>query len=257
MGQLAGMTTGAVVGGIIGNKVIGGKQGAIVGAVLGAVIGGMVGYEIGRSLSEQDRKVVHQRFALGLSQGKTGQVHNWTNADKSAAVNYTPSEQTTRVNKTRVIHTSAVEPVASFEMIGSSYKVSKAVAMRSAAKPNGTVVSKLAAGEQVYVLGLVTGAPWYVIGRNDVVIGYAPVSSLAPVSDPNSLQATLIANVPESPSSVPDASMALSEIAIATPCRGMKYDIQTNGSKAEEGTFEGCKQLDGNWVLQPDKKSAG
>jgi hypothetical protein len=224
--------------------------------VVGAVIGGMIGYEIGRSLSEPDRKIVNHRFALGLSDGKPGQAHSWTNADRSAAVNYTPLDQTTKVNKTRIIHTSAIEPIDSMEMIGNYYKASKATRLSAAARPGGAVVGKVASGEQVYVLGVVTGKPWYVVGHGNTILGYAPVSTLAPVTNSDS-SATLLTKAPDETPIATDAALASKEISVATPCRSMKYDIQTNGSKAEEGTFEGCKRLDGNWVLQPNPKSAG
>jgi len=249
MGQAAGMTTGAVVGGVIGNQ-IGGRGGMIVGAILGSAIGGMVGYEIGKSLSEGDRKIVHQKMALGLSQAKSGETHTWTNANKTASASYTAKDGRAEVRPARLKRTSNVQAVNELELIGKTYRASKVATLSSGPASSTMPLGKLAVGEEVMVWGRVPGQPWYLVARNDVALGFVPVSAMKGSGAPDT--GTILSAPPAvDPNSAANGTVIASDVNMRTTCRPMSYEIATNGTKAEDGTFEGCRQVDGNWLIQP------
>lgn len=257
VGQGVGMVTGGIVGGAIGEK-IGGKGGMIAGILIGSAIGGMIGHEIGHSLSEQDRKIAHQKFALGMSEGAAGQKHSWTTPDRSSVANYTADAPFAQAAKTRLTRASEVEAPSSLDIIATPHRAPKGAEIKAAPNDKGKAVGKLAKGEEIMVVGRVTGQPWMVVSRNNTTLGYVKAASLAEVSK-TPASATLIAKASEP---APAASgFVTSEVNINTTCRGLSYEIIKGTNKAEEGKFAGCKQPDGNWLLQqqqqPQMTSAG
>lgn len=248
VGQASGMATGAVVGGAIG-KYFGGRPGMIAGAIIGTSIAGMIGYEIGRSLDEKDRVVAHQRMALGLSQGKSGQAHTWTNPDKTAKATYTPQDARPATVTTRLVRQSNVEAVGSLDLIGQTYRAQSVAEVYASPQPKSKVVTKLASSEDVMVYGQVSGQPWYVVGRNGVTVGYVQASALKPSTERSNAPSLIF----QEPAAITNpANTAVSDITVNTTCRDMSYEIARNGNKVEEGTFRGCKKMDGNWAVQRD-----
>ena len=244
------MATGGIVGGIIGNQ-IGGRQGSIVGVLIGTAIGGVIGYEIGRSLNEQDRKVAYQKFALGMNSGQTGQRHSWTTPDKTAVANYTPLASTSRTAKARLVRPSNVVAPSELEVIAAPHRTPRSVNIRSIPAATGQQVGKLEKGEEVMVVGKVVGQPWYLLSRNNTTLGYVSADLMGPAGGEVPGATLLVASDDANAMPMPSAGMEASDIPIRTTCRDMTYEIVKDGSMAENGTFGGCKQIDGNWVIGP------
>jgi surface antigen len=252
-GQITGMATGAVIGGILGDKVIGGTQGRIVGAVLGAVVGGMVGYEIGRSLSEPDRKTVHNRLALRLTKDQAGQQHTWSNPDTGARATYTPQVATLQQTKLRIVKQSKVKAPDSVEIVGRKQQAKKPTDFRAAPDIGSAVLGRLRPGEEILVSAKVSGKPWLMLERSGEVIGYVPEGSL--VDSTGESQATIVAN--EAAISAPGSGTDIAEIDAKTTCRNMTFEIANKGSKAEGGTMRGCKLATGDWLYGVQENTSG
>lgn len=243
------MVTGGIVGGAIGEK-FGGRGGMIAGILIGTAIGGMIGYEIGHSLSEQDRKIAHQKFALGMSEGAAGQKHSWTTPDRSAVANYSADTPFAQAAKTRLTRPSEVEAPSSLDIIAMPHRAPKGAEIKTSPSDKGRAISKLAKGEEIMVVGRVTGQPWLVVSRSNTTLGYVKAASLTEASK-TPASATLIAKASEPAPAA--AGFVTSEVAVNTTCRGLSYEIVKAGSKAEDGKLAGCKQPDGNWLLQPQQ----
>lgn len=254
LGTAAGMVTGGVVGGAIGRHV-GGRPGMIVGAMLGTAIGGMIGNEIGRSLSEADRKVAHEKFAVGLSEGATGERRTWATPDRTAVASYTPSAPRKQPAQARLVRPKTVEAPAGLDVIAAPYvaKVNTDVVSRPGA--GGDKLGKLVKGEKVTVLGKVTGQPWYLVSRSGTALGYVAASKLTPHGQAVA-GATLLTQSPVIPDPLAESGLAVSDVPVQTTCRDMSYQIVKSGAEAEQGTFQGCKQMDGNWAVVPAKPTA-
>ena len=244
------MVTGAVVGGAIGRH-FGGRGGMIAGALIGSAIGGMIGYEIGHSLSPENRRIAHQKFALGMSQGKAGQKHTWTTPDQSAVANYTPNAPQSYVSQTRMLRPSIVDAPPGLDLIAASYRANGKSDIRSRPGSGGTSVGHLKKGEEIMVVGQVTGQPWYVVSRNNVTVGYVASGKLTPSA--NAPMSTIVTAAAPTAEPVAGSGMIASDVSVTTTSRDLNYEILKGGQKAEEGTFRGCKQADGNWLVQPQQ----
>lgn len=247
VGTGAGVLTGAGVGALIGQH-FGGRGGMIVGALVGGAIGGMIGYEIGKSLSEPDRRIVHQRYGLGLSEGKTGTTYSWANPVTGASTKYTPKDSTTVQMKHRIIRPTQVQAPGAIDVIGEPYvagtsKIAVRTAPMSAAAPTGEIKP----GEQVIVIGKLQHNDWYVVGRDsNVTLGYVPVSALRPAGAAPST--TLVTNATH-PTQLANGYVT-DDVAVTTVCRGLDYEIAIKGETKERSSVSSCKAPDGNWHVQ-------
>ncbi len=85
-GMLLGGATGALIGAQFGKG-----TGALVATGVGALAGAFIGGQIGKSMDEQDRRLLQQTSQKALESGVTGQSVGWRNPDSGHYGSITPT----------------------------------------------------------------------------------------------------------------------------------------------------------------------
>lgn len=253
-GEVAGIATGSVVGGVIG-KQLGGDTGMIVGAILGGVVGGAIGYEIGRSLDEQDRAALQKRMAVALNSGKDNEPYSWTSPKGNASAKFSAEKKRLEQRTTTIKRPTNLDPTPPLEVIGDPYIAKSNAKLYSGPRTTGASVGALKKGQQVVALGRVKGQPWIAVGHDDQVIGYVSETSIVAQADApaESFNRTLVASKkPQQPVVQTAAATGLiaDRVDASTQCRKVSYNITKDGSEAEKGQFDACKDPGGQWQQQ-------
>lgn len=172
---------------------IGGAIGAIAGtliskeagatdwqAVLAGIAAGYAGYRIGAHLGKGDQMALQQRTASALSAARDGETVEWASTETTATARITTTDTRRETREIDLLRDQRVVPPPPLEIIGKPYAaVGSSVNLRAGPSTSTDVVGSLDKGEVVHAFGKVRGAPWVMIGRNSVALGYVHASLVA------------------------------------------------------------------------------
>jgi uncharacterized protein YraI len=115
-----------------------------------------------------------------------------------------------------------VEPAAGYTKVDAPYVAGATVNVRAAPGTMAPILTRLAAGQRVWVPAAVEGQPWLLVSDGGVGQGYV---------------------------SAPLLRRALTNSRVASGCRMVRQTVSLPGQAAETETLQACKGSDGQWVM--------
>lgn len=169
------------VGGVALGALVGGKKHRTEGAIIGGLLGSLLGNRIGSVLDERDRRALKVKTEEAL---RTGRRTTWKSDHTDATAVIQPIQET--------IKTKAVNIKKDPDVIMPSSPINPASGIRQTTatlnvrKGPGTVydvVNTLPKGAKISLNG-VTDNGWYLISKNNVVLGYVAGNYLIGINNP-------------------------------------------------------------------------
>lgn len=191
---------------------------------------GLVGAEIIRQLSARDKSMHQNAINQAVS---TGESQTWSNSETgnsgSVVVRPLPSKRTTREIQTPKGRLEAIPPLDEIEEV---YVAKSEANVRGGPGTDFVIVDKLQSQEAVKVFGKVKGQNWYLIGEDDVAVGYVSASLLTKAS----------ANVPVKPIApkVEPEELQTAEVNYDLECRQTEVDVVLASGEEGKGTATYC-----------------
>jgi len=259
--QNTGAIIGAIAGGLLGSRVGDGK-GRILAGILGAAGGAWLGAKIGAHLDEKDRAALEVESANALNSANDGQHVNWSNPESGASATLTPQNTRSETRNVAFMRDRRVEVAPSINLIGKTYVATKSSNVRSGPSTQHSRVGSLRSGEEFTAVGRVTNAPWIMVAKNEVTVGYvyAPLVTASTAREQTSLRAAV--NLDDIQDEQPirvegidldgvdlDVEAVPDSITANTDCRTMDYSVKSGSGQTETSKFEACKGSDGAWEI--------
>lgn len=255
----AGTGLGALLGAAAGGA-LGGKKGAVIGALAGA----LVGNRLGAYLDKKERRELQARTAARLDSMEDGETLKWTNPDSGARVDVTPGKTRTIKRYEAIPRFKSVKKPRGLEIVGAMFEVEGDMAnVRRAPRDRSKVLDSLSSGENIWVIGRLSGGEWYYVEKGGFAIGYVSAGDLRALAGdfrtPTMRQAInlrradekqLAAHLAERGIEPADigGDKAVDKVVVSSTCRNLKYEISAKGKKSEEN-FTACKAGDGSWEI--------
>lgn len=259
--QNAGAIIGAIAGGLLGSQVGDGK-GRVLAGILGAAGGAWLGARIGAHLDAQDQAAVERESVNALNSASDGQRVSWNNPESGASATLTPQNTRSETRDVTFMRDKRVEVAPSINLIGKTYVATRSSNVRSGPSTQHSRVGSLRSGEQFTAVGRVSDAPWIMVAKKEVTVGYvyAPLVKPSTGQDQASLrtavnlddiqdeQATRVEGIDLDGIDL-DVEAVPDSITANTDCRTMDYSINNGSGQTETSKFEACKGSDGAWEI--------
>ena len=142
-------------------------------AILAGAAIGYAGYRIGKHLSRNDEAALQRRTAAALASSPDGQTVEWHSDESDAKALITTRNSRQERKEIDILRDRRVTTPPPIDVIGMPYvSVGSSVNLRAGPSTDTQVVGSLNRGEVVHAIGKVRGAPWVMIGKNDIAMGY-------------------------------------------------------------------------------------
>ena len=230
-------------------------------AILAGAAVGYVGYRIGKHLSQNDQAALRQRTATALASSPDGETVEWQSAESDATALIRTSNTRQAEKEIDILRDERMAPTPTLDLIGEPYAcVASSVNLRAGPSTSTAVIGSLEKGEVVHALGKVRGAPWVMIGRNDIAMGYAHDSLVAEHDESAAAQQQRLTGVFElddvdmdevnrqaNATFERDNFVAVGDtVEINTECRTVAFEFAAEeGVEAE--SFDACRGPNGAW----------
>ena len=253
---------------------LGGAIGAIAGAlianeagasdwqvVLAGIAAGYAGYRIGKHLSGNDQDALRARTASALSTAQDGETVEWASEESGAKARITTTGTRQERKDIDLLRDRRVDSPPPLDIIGKPYaSLGSSVNLRAGPSTGTPVVGSLDKGEVVHAIGKVQGAPWVMIGRNNIALGYVHASLVAE-HDPSvaEQQATLtgtfelddvdmeaVNREAQEVFEIDDLVTVGDTVEVATDCRTVDIEIVA-GTQTETESVDACRGPNGGW----------
>ena len=253
---------------------LGGALGAIAGAlianeagasdwqvILAGIAAGYAGYRIGKHLSRGDQDSLQARTASALSNARDGETVEWASEESSATASITTTDTRKEVKDIDLLRDERVATPPALDIIGKPYaSLGSSVNLRAGPSTSTQVVGSLDKGEVVHAFGQVQGAPWVMIGRNNVALGYVHASLVAEHDPSAAAQTPVLTQTFElddvdmeevnreaqATFEIDDLVTVGDTVEVATDCRTVKIDIVV-GTQTETENVDACRGPNGGW----------
>lgn len=216
--QEIGAVAGGVLGGFLGNR-IAGRGNRTLGTLLGGALGAAAGSAVGCKLQKDDRAKAERAMEQAVL---TGEDQSWSSADTGASGVVEVGSDVQGVSLSDLKFARGVEPADGYTRVNAPYVSSGNVNVRAAPGTTAPVLTRLAAGQRVWVPAAVQGQPWLLVSDGGVGQGYV---------------------------SAPLLRRALTNSKVASGCKMVKQTVSLPGQGAETETLQACKSSDGQWVM--------
>lgn len=216
--QEIGAVAGGVLGGVLGNR-IAGRGNRTLGTLLGGALGAAAGSAVGCKLQKNDREKAERAVEQAVL---TGQDQSWTNPETGASGRVDVDEDLVRAGLGDLKMAPGVEPASGYRSVGAAYVASGSINVRAAPTTRSAVVSRLSAGQRVWVPAQVAGQPWYLVSDGGVAQGYV---------------------------SAPLMKRAVATQVAANNCRMVTQTVNVPGAGEQQEKLQACKGSDGNWSM--------
>lgn len=224
-----------VTGAVLGATLCSGTAARIACGAGFGLLGAFAGSAIASYLDEQDAKLHGEAMERSVATGKS---QSWTNPDSGnkGTVKATKVKDRSRKRPVKVLK-GKVETVPPMEAVGKAYQAKSATNVRGGPGTDYVIVSRLKGGQDVTAMGLVKGTNWYLVGENDVGIGYVRrdllrrASATAPASSP------LTSGV--------QGPVVEEEVAVTEACYSVQQTVETSDGKTGEETVTRCRGPNG------------
>lgn len=216
--QEIGAVAGGLLGGFLGNR-IAGRGNRTLGTILGGALGAAAGSALGCKLQKNDRDKAERAVEQAVL---TGKDQSWSNAETGASGSVEVDEDLARVGLADLKMAPGVEPAAGYQAVNAAFVASGNINVRAAPGTAAAIVSRLAAGQRVWVPAQVAGQPWYLVSDGGVAQGYV---------------------------SAPLMKRAVASQLAANNCRVVTQTVNVPGEGAQSEKLQACKGADGNWSM--------
>lgn len=215
--QEIGAVAGGVLGGFLGNR-IAGRGNRTLGTILGGALGAAAGSAVGCKLQKDDRVKAERAMEQAVL---TGEDQSWSNPDTGASGTVEVGSDVRGVSLGDLRFARGVEPADGYTQVNAAYVSNGSVNVRAAPGTGAPVLTRLAAGQRVWVPAQVQGQPWLLVSDGGVAQGYvsAPLLRRAVVS------------------------------TAASNCRMVKQTVSVPGSSAQSEMLQACRGADGQWSM--------
>lgn len=257
----AGAIIGAIAGGLLGSRVGDGK-GRVLAGILGAAGGAWLGAKIGANLDAKDRAAVEMESVNALNGVNDGQQVSWSNPQSGASATLTPQNTRSETRDVTFMRDKRVEMAPSINLIGETYVATKSSNVRSGPSTQHSRVGSLRGGEEFTAVGRVTNAPWIMVAKREVTVGYVYAPLVRPSTDQAQASLRTAVNLDDIEDTHParvegidldgvdlDIEAVPDSITANTDCRTMDYSIKSGNGQTENSKFEACKGSDGAWEI--------
>lgn len=224
-----GEQIGSAVGGAVGSSISG--YAASAGSVAGSVIGG----EIADALDPESQQLATVATEDAVT---TGQPQTWSNpkAGTSGEVKIVEQKQEQKPVEVVVLK-DKVEDLPPIQVIGASYVTTAEANVRGGPGTNYKVVTALAPGQTVNVVGKVQGKDWYMVSQSDVIIGYVSTSLLAPAATPTA---------PVTPPQFKlEGATTKEAVSAEMTCRTAEHQVRLANGEMKSELVDACETPDG------------
>ena len=253
---------------------LGGALGAIAGAlianeagasdwqvVLAGIAAGYAGYRIGKHLGQNDQAALRQRTASALSSARDGETVEWASTESTARARITTTDTRQEIKDIDLLRDQRVDSPPALVIIGKPYaSLGSSVNLRAGPSTSARVVGSLDRGEVVHAFGKVRGAPWVVIGRNNVAMGYVHASLVAKHDPSVADQQPVLTGTFElddvdmeevnrearATFEIDDLVTVGDTVEVATDCRTVDIDIVVD-TVTETENVDACRGPNGSW----------
>lgn len=252
-----GGALGAIAGALIANEA-GAKDWQVV---LAGIAAGYAGYQIGKRLGQNDQAALQRRTALALSTAGDGETVEWASAETSATAQITTGSSRRESRDIDMLRDQRVASPPRLEIIGQPYaSLGSSVNLRSGPSTGTEVVGSLDKGEVVHAFGKVQDAPWVMIGKNNVALGYVHDSLVARHDASAADQQPMLTGVFElddidmdevnrearATFEIDDLVTVGDTVEVATDCRTVTIDIVVDNVTETQET-QACRGPNGSW----------
>ena len=253
---------------------LGGALGAIAGAlianeagasdwqvILAGVAAGYAGYRIGKHLGRNDQAALQARAASALATAEDGETVEWSSTESGAKATITTRNTREETKEIDILRDERVASPPALDIVGKPYaSVGSSVNLRAGPSTSTRVVGSLDKGEIVHAIGKVQGAPWVVIGKNNIAMGYVH-ESLVAEHDESAVQqqATLTSTFElddvdmeevnreaRATFEIDDLVTVGDTVEVTTECRSVDFHIVVD-AKTETEDMDACRGPDGAW----------
>lgn len=252
-----GGALGAVAGALIANEA--GADGWQV--ALAGIAAGYAGYQIGKRLGGNDQAALRERTAAALSTAGDGEVVEWASDESAATARITTAHSRRETKGMDMLRDQRVSSPAQLTVIGKPYaSTGSSVNLRAGPSTATQVVGSLDRGEIVHAFGKVRGAPWVMVGRNNVALGYVHDSLVAEHGAAAAEQKPALTGTFElddvdmdevnrearATFEIDDLVTVGDTVEVATDCRTVTLEIVVDGVAETEET-DACRGATGAW----------
>ena len=253
---------------------LGGALGAIAGAlianeagasdwqvILAGVAAGYAGYRIGKHLGRNDQAALQAHTASALASAQDGETVEWSSTESGAKATITTTDTREERKEIDILRDQRVASPPALDIIGKPYaSVGSNVNLRAGPSTGTRVVGSLDKGEIVHAIGKVQGAPWVVIGKNNIAMGYVHESLVAEHDESAAQQQATLTSTFELDDvdmeevnrearvtfEIDDLVTVGDTVEITTDCRTVKLDIVVD-AKTETDSLDACRGPNGAW----------
>ena len=189
-GDGSGQTQGAVIGGVLGGLAgVGVAHNDLVGGVLGAAAGAAAGSWIGCKLEGDERVSLDQATRRALDDGRGT---TWTNPRTGVTAKIDVYADTTGYGPAPLRYGDPMSPdqvrlgvrvsaADGYETVAPRYTAITDTFVRVAPDLRAPSAGEVLRGDPLEAMAKVRGAPWLLVGRDGVGLGYVPISTVEPV----------------------------------------------------------------------------
>ena len=254
-----GAAVGAIAGALIANE-----AGANTWqTVLAGVAAGYAGYRIGKHLGRNDQLALQRHTATALSTARDGETVEWHSTESDASARLTTRDTREEVKSLDILRDERMTPTPPLDVIGKPYaSLGSNVRLRAGPSTSSAVIGSLSEGEVVQAVGKVQGAPWVMISKNTIAMGYVHDSLVAEhdpaaVEQPASLTTTFelddidmdeVNRQAQETFEIDDLVAVGDTIEVEMDCRTVDVEIVVN-DEVETDSVDACRGPNGSWEV--------
>ncbi len=244
--KLLGAVGGAVVTAVIADKFDASALESIIALGLGAVIGG----ELAGLISSETENVA---IASTIETQEDGETTTIQREDGSTDLQVTTDNSRTEKRKVTVVRKKDIAAPPKLDLIGEKYRAKVSSNIRQSPTTDSEIVGGLKEGEIFHAVGKVIDKNWYLVGKDNIAIGYV-YGNLVELKTEDKVEQAVVLRDAVDLDSLGDSDetgvvdldelTVAEEIEVNTSCKEMKI---SDGNTSAESTI--CKGSDGAWEI--------
>lgn len=199
----------------------------------------LVSSELVKLLNEKDQQQVANASATTAEKNEKQVWANPKTGVKGSSEVVNTRRQTDKVAVRRTAQIAAIPPL---EIIGRTYKTTRAATLHADTRIESGVTGSFQAGESLEVTGKVKTADWYFVSKNGVGIGFAQIAHFNAAPEAASVAIPVAAN--------PEQSVAASEstVEIEREYKTISQEVVLADGTIHTEQVTLVKDVNGKWV---------
>ncbi len=250
-----GAVVGAVAGATAGALLMSDNRAA--GAAIGTILGGGAGYVLGNMLDERDRASLKAKIDEAANKDSNDKPTIWRSDHSGASASISIGDSPTTIENSMSIPTEfdvTIQPSTLKTVIGKHWATAN-VNVRAGPGTSYPIKFILREGKETNVIGA-TDNGWYLIGENDVAVGYVDAYYLQEsgshkktkqsVSTPKEKSVKVVTQDKETPNLAIKPTKE-ADVRILRTCKSSKILIKSDDGQVVENLAQICQKPDGSW----------